>query len=411
MDEQAKLEILVTLKDEVSAAFKRAGENISKSGDNISKKIGFLNRDVSALSKTILGTATAAGGLAIAFGASAIKSYSEAQVGLAKIDAILKTMGPAALKNRDALLSNAQAAVKLGFDDDAAAASIARLYQRTGDLTKATELNVFAMDLARFKNISLEQASSAVNMALSGNVRVLKELGVVADENVSPLNAIAQAQKVIAGQAEAFSTTFPGMMATINETWSNMKDEIGKVLVDALGPFIQQFTAWLTNPDTQAKFQQWTASFKSWAEVIIPVLVDTFKMWATAIGVVKNAMLTFGDAILKVYEYLDKLISRWNDFTKSSVTGKAAKAGLNAVKSIVPGGTIIPFATGGIVTGPTLGLLGEAGPEAVIPLNRAGRGGIGATTVNINGGYYLSEDAAERIGDLIIKKLQLSNQL
>jgi len=37
------------------------------------------------------------------------------------------------------------------------------------------------------------------------------------------------------------------------------------------------------------------------------------------------------------------------------------------------------FADGGIVTGPTLGILGEAGPEAIIPLDR---GGIG-TTVNI----------------------------
>lgn len=31
-----------------------------------------------------------------------------------------------------------------------------------------------------------------------------------------------------------------------------------------------------------------------------------------------------------------------------------------------------PFAEGGLVTGPTLGLIGEAGPEAVIPLNKAG---------------------------------------
>jgi hypothetical protein len=40
-----------------------------------------------------------------------------------------------------------------------------------------------------------------------------------------------------------------------------------------------------------------------------------------------------------------------------------------------------PMATGGIVTRPTRALIGEAGPEAVIPLNRAG--GFG-TTININ---------------------------
>lgn len=36
------------------------------------------------------------------------------------------------------------------------------------------------------------------------------------------------------------------------------------------------------------------------------------------------------------------------------------------------GGKPVPFAKGGIVTGPTLSLLGEAGPEAVIPLGRLG---------------------------------------
>lgn len=41
----------------------------------------------------------------------------------------------------------------------------------------------------------------------------------------------------------------------------------------------------------------------------------------------------------------------------------------------------VPFADGGIVTGPTLGLVGEAGPEAIIPLDRAG--GIGTTVVNV----------------------------
>jgi phage-related minor tail protein len=33
-------------------------------------------------------------------------------------------------------------------------------------------------------------------------------------------------------------------------------------------------------------------------------------------------------------------------------------------------GSIVPFAEGGIVTGPTLSLIGEAGPEAVIPLDK-----------------------------------------
>ena len=43
------------------------------------------------------------------------------------------------------------------------------------------------------------------------------------------------------------------------------------------------------------------------------------------------------------------------------------------------------FADGGIVTRPTLGIVGEAGPEAVIPLSRAGSfGGLSGGTQTIN---------------------------
>jgi phage-related minor tail protein len=46
-------------------------------------------------------------------------------------------------------------------------------------------------------------------------------------------------------------------------------------------------------------------------------------------------------------------------------------------------GGIMPFAEGGIVTGPTVGLVGEAGPEAVIPLDRMGEmGGQQGGTLN-----------------------------
>lgn len=42
------------------------------------------------------------------------------------------------------------------------------------------------------------------------------------------------------------------------------------------------------------------------------------------------------------------------------------------------------LADGGMVTGPTLALIGEAGPEAVVPLDRMG--GMGNVTINVNGG-------------------------
>lgn len=70
----------------------------------------------------------------------------------------------------------------------------------------------------------------------------------------------------------------------------------------------------------------------------------------------------------------------------------------------IPGGSTIVGATGGIVTRPTQALIGEAGPEAVIPLDSVpgnmplsslGRGVLGGTTIiNLNG-YISSSMLAE----------------
>lgn len=80
--------------------------------------------------------------------------------------------------------------------------------------------------------------------------------------------------------------------------------------------------------------------------------------------------------------------------------------GLNKVGSTlnkIPGvqvntiGTIPELANGGVVTRPTLALVGEAGPEAVVPLDRyngAGGGG-GGITVNFNG--VTTREAADQV--------------
>lgn len=57
------------------------------------------------------------------------------------------------------------------------------------------------------------------------------------------------------------------------------------------------------------------------------------------------------------------------------------------------------LAKGGVVTRPTLALVGEAGPEAVVPLNRAGRFGGGITVEqHFHGDAVLDEISAVRYG-------------
>lgn len=68
------------------------------------------------------------------------------------------------------------------------------------------------------------------------------------------------------------------------------------------------------------------------------------------------------------------------------------------------------MADGGIVTGPTLALIGEAGSEAVIPLNQMGKmgGAGGAITVNVNGGLSTSAEIGRAVVDAIRQFNQVS---
>ena len=65
-------------------------------------------------------------------------------------------------------------------------------------------------------------------------------------------------------------------------------------------------------------------------------------------------------------------------------------------KNLIPG-----LASGGIVTRPTLAMVGESGPEAVVPL-RGGMGGMGVTVV-FNGPVYGDR---RQLGDVVVRSLE-----
>ena len=58
------------------------------------------------------------------------------------------------------------------------------------------------------------------------------------------------------------------------------------------------------------------------------------------------------------------------------------------------------LADGGIVTKPTLAMIGEAGAEAVIPLSKGGMGGINVV-VNVQGSVVQEQDLAVSVRDQI----------
>lgn len=80
--------------------------------------------------------------------------------------------------------------------------------------------------------------------------------------------------------------------------------------------------------------------------------------------------------------------------------------GVNADGNVFQRGNIIPFARGGVVTGPTLfpmagnqtGLMGEAGPEAIMPLRRGPDGKLGVEAAGVGGSSTVVQIIDQRQG-------------
>jgi hypothetical protein len=86
----------------------------------------------------------------------------------------------------------------------------------------------------------------------------------------------------------------------------------------------------------------------------------------------------------------------------SSLANAAIPGPIKAIGGVIGGiaggiKKVIPFADGGLVTGPTLGLVGEAGPELVIPLDKIGSMGGGTINVYVQGSVITERDLIEQI--------------
>lgn len=104
-----------------------------------------------------------------------------------------------------------------------------------------------------------------------------------------------------------------------------------------------------------------------------------------------------GKSRAAIMEHMDKLAESMNRNATVTVT-TINRVVSQSVPSVARGGidndVLTPFALGGVVTGPTRALIGEKGPEAVIPLDRMGQ--MGGTTINV---YVEGSVSSER--DLI----------
>ena len=64
------------------------------------------------------------------------------------------------------------------------------------------------------------------------------------------------------------------------------------------------------------------------------------------------------------------------------------------------------LAEGGIVNSPTLAMIGEAGPEAVVPLSKGGMGNGMNVTINVAGSVIAQKDLAAQMRNELAQLLR-----
>jgi hypothetical protein len=328
--------------------------------------------------------------------------------------------------------------------DDQLRPAMASLTRSTGSAEEAQNLLETALNISTSTGKDLETVTLALGKAYNGQTGALTKLdpslkGVIDSE--SSMQEITEALAVsFGGSATIAANSFEGQMAGLKIAMDETKESIGAALLPALkallgilkpvAEFAQENTKLflimigvigglataiiainvvmkiyeavlaLTTLRTAALNLATTANPYVIVAAAIVALTAVMVVLEVKFQSISKAFDLFGNSIMVVTGPLGVLISmlRKLDNLRESLGGFDL-GGIN-----IPG-----FAKGGIVTRPTLAMIGEAGPEAVVPLsgpNAGNFGGGGGLTVNVTGGLATSSE----IGQAIVNAIRAYNR-
>lgn len=346
-----------------------------------------------------------AGGLAIAGVAILAKTLYEAtqraadeQKGITRLNAALHDNIKGWKGNTAWIEKRIAAQEQLGFSDDDQRNSLAQLVVRYKDLAKAQQVQTLAMDVARLKGIDLNAATQLTAKALDGNAKVLKQLGIQVPKNAKDFDTFAAIQKRVAGQAEKYGKTAAGAQEAFKIAMDDVIEDVGTAFL----PIMTQFFKSLVHDVIPAirtvigAVQRWFADNKVVIDQIRTFITDVAGkfiaiiskvadvLWGNGHGPLAVALGFLGDALRLTLGIIGDIIGKIEqaialaEKLASSVyhpTTAQQSAEYHLTGHHQAGGWVG-------LHGPELGVLGEAGPEYVIP-NHQLRNGIGGQPVVI----------------------------
>jgi len=416
-----------------------------------------------AMKKAALPAAAAIAGIGIALvGATKAAMEDQAeQVQLALALTNVTGATDAQIKAEEDMISKMSLAS--GVADSELRPALAALTRGTKDIEEANKALALAQDISAGSGKDLATVSDALAKAYGGNMKGLAALSPEIKAMIKDGASLEDVMNVLGGSfggaSDAAAATAEGGMKRLGIALAETKESIGAALipvVEAILPVLLKFAGWEQDNTKTLLIIAGAIAGVSAAILLfntavgIATLVNTlFALSLTAAQLAMVGFITLGIAVLIAalvalyfkFDIVRKIVD--TVFDAMLAGGKAVFDGLttyfsaifNIYKSLFNGiaklwnntvgklsfeipswvpviggkGFSVPdipyLADGGIVTGPTLAMIGERGPEAVIPLSGRG-GGMGNYTINITGGLGSSAE----IGTAVVNAIRAFNR-
>ena len=417
-----------------------------------------------AMKKAALPAAAAIAGIGIAL-VGATKAAMEDQAEQVQLALALQNVTGATeaqVKASEDMISKMSLAS--GVADSELRPALASLVRGTKDIEEANRALALAQDISAGSGKDLATVSDALAKAYGGNMKALGALSPEIKMMIKDGASLEDVMNVLGGSfggaSDAAAATAEGGMKRLGIALAETKESIGAALlpvVEAIIPVLLKFAGWAQDNTKTLLIIAGAIAGVSAAVLLfntavgIATLVNTlFALSLTAAQLAMVGFITLGIALVIAalvalyfkFDIVRKIVD--TVFDAMLAGGKAVFNGLttyftaifNIYKSLFNGiaklwnntvgklsfeipswvpviggkGFSVPdipyLADGGIVTGPTLAMIGERGPEAVIPLSGRNSGMGGNYTINITGGLGSSSE----IGTAVVNAIRAFNR-
>ena len=374
-----------------------------------------------AIKKAAVPAAAALGGLAVALGDATRAAMEDQQEQAALALTLQNVTGAGAAQTAQVEEQISAMSRASGIADTQYRKSLEALVRGTKDVDLAMKDMNLVMDISTALQMDSTTVADALAKAYQGNFKALRSLSPEMATMIKEGATLEQVMDVLGGTfggaVAKNAETAAGKMAIFKNSIAETKEGIGAAFLPVLQeviPYMQKFADWAqNNPEI-------------FTRIAITIGAIAAAVVALNIALATNPFILATAAVIGLAVAFNKLVDAMSAI--NSIGGLAARilgglampivgnvanilGGPSDLAKLIPSGPAAPtpapgrmniprLAEGGIVNSPTLALIGEAGPEAVVPLDRMNTGG--GVTINVTGGLSTSAE----IGQAVVNALR-----